>query len=59
MCLETIRGRLIKGRVLEFDELNYQGFPGETLALKEVFGFDKCRLLSSPYSSLKSYMVID
>jgi len=58
-CLEAIRGHLTKGSVVGFDELNYHDFPGETLALKDVFGLDKYRLIRSPYSSLKSYMVIE
>jgi len=58
-CLEAIKGHLTKGSIVGFDELNYHDFPGETLALKEVFGLDKYRLIRSPYSSLKSYMVIE
>jgi len=58
-CLEAIKGHLTRGSVVGFDELNYHDFPGETLALKEVFGLDRCRLIRSPYSSLKSYMVIE
>ena len=58
-CLETIRGHLTKGSVIGFDELNLHDFPGETLALKEVFGLDRYRITRSPYSSVQSYVVIE
>jgi hypothetical protein len=58
-CLEAIRGHVTKGTVIGFDELNLHNFPGETLALKEVFGLDKCRIMRNPYSSAQSYFVID
>jgi hypothetical protein len=45
--------------VIAFDELNDAVFPGETLALKEVFGLDRYRLVHTPYSSARSYLVVD
>lgn len=59
ICLETIKGHLTKGSVVGFDELNLHDFPGETLALKEVFGVDRYRIIRSPYSSFQSYIVIE
>jgi hypothetical protein len=47
-CLEPIRDRLTKGSILGFDELNVRYWPGETLALKEVFGLDRCQIRHSP-----------
>lgn len=58
-CLESIKGHLTKGSVVGFDELNHTDFPGETLAVKEVFGLDKYKIQRFPYSSIKSYVVIE
>jgi hypothetical protein len=58
-CLESIRSRLTKGSVIGFDELNYNKFPGETLALKEVLGLDKYAIKRTPYSGQQSYLVIE
>lgn len=38
--LQVIRPHLTKGSVLAFDELAHPKWPGETLALREVFGLD-------------------
>jgi len=58
-CLEAIRGHLTKGSVVAFDELNHHDFPGETIALKEVFGLDRYKLIHSPFSSARAYFVHD
>jgi len=58
-CLEAIKSHITKGSVIAFDELNYPEFPGETVALKEVFGLDKCRLIHTPYSSSRSYFIVE
>lgn len=58
-CLEAIRPHLTRGSVIGFDELNIQDFPGETVALREVFGLDRYSIRRCPYSSLQSYIVID
>ncbi|MCJ7443250.1 MAG: hypothetical protein MUO26_01745 [Methanotrichaceae archaeon] len=58
-CLEEIKSHITKGSLIGFDELNVHDFPGETIALKEVFGLDKYRINRSPYySSAQSYIVI-
>jgi len=57
-CLEAIKPFLTKGSILGFDELNTPDFPGETVALKEVFGLDKFKIARSPYSSRQSYIEI-
>ena len=59
ICLEAIKEYLTKGSVIGFDELNLHDFPGETVALKEVFGLDRYRITRSPYSSNQSYIVIE
>lgn len=57
-CLEAIKGYLTKGSIIGFDELNSHDFPGETIALKEVFGLDQYKIIRSPHS-VQSYIVIE
>ena len=58
-CLEVIKNHITKGTVIAFDELNDHDFPGETLALKEVFGLDKYKLRKSIYCSVQSFLVVE
>jgi len=58
-CLEAIKPHLVKGSVLGFDELNDPDSPGETLALKEVFGLNNIKLKRLPYVSRTSYFVVE
>jgi hypothetical protein len=58
-CLRAISGHLTKGSVLGFDELNYPDCPGETLALKEIFGLDRYQIRRSPLSPHSSWLVIE
>ena len=58
-CLEQIRDRLTKGSVIAFDELNHADYPGETIALREVFGLSKYKIHHSNFSPTQSYIVID
>lgn len=58
-CLELIRPYLTKGSVLGFDELNFEPFPGETLALKEILGLDRYAIRRSPLNPVPAYLVID
>lgn len=58
-CLEAIKNHVTKGTIIGFDELNYHEFPGETLALKEVFGLDKYQIRRSPLNPTPSYIVIE
>ena len=58
-CLTLIKDHLTKGSVIGFDELNWPAFPGETLALKEVFGLSRYRIRRSPLNPTPSYIVID
>jgi len=55
--LELIKDRLPKGAVLGFDELSAENWPGETVALKEVFGLDEFRIERSSRGSVPSYVV--
>ena len=58
-CLQAIRDRLVKGSVIGFDELGDEDAPGETTALKEVFGLPNVRLQRSPRTARTSYMVVE
>lgn len=57
--LETIRDRLTPGSVIGFDELNDHATPGETLALKEVFGVNRYAIRRYPYNARTSYMIYE
>jgi len=56
-CLQAIRPHLVKGSIIALDELNNRDFPGETIALKEVFGLAKCKIFKSKFLPDRSYMV--
>lgn len=58
-CLETIKPHVTKGTVIAFDELNCSHFPGETLALREVFGLDRFSIQRPGLGTLESYIVIE
>lgn len=58
-CLQSIKKHITRGTVIGFDELNYDHFPGETLAFKEELGLDKHKVRRSIYSGTSSYIVID
>jgi len=58
-CLMILRDRLTVGSVLGFDELNDASTPGETLALKEVFGLGRFAVRRYPHNARTSYVVVD
>lgn len=58
-CLELIRDHVTKGTVIGFDELNWPTFPGETRAVKEVFGLDRYAIRRSPLNPSPSYVVLE
>jgi hypothetical protein len=57
-ALEAIRPHLFKGSVLVFDELCDDIFPGETLALREVFDIGSLRIERLPMTARVSYLVL-
>ncbi|SFM09144.1 TylF/MycF/NovP-related O-methyltransferase [Methylorubrum salsuginis] len=57
--LTQIRPYLTRGSVVVLDEINDPGFPGETVALREVFGLTGLRLQRVPYLSFPCYFVHD
>ncbi|MBT4764578.1 crotonobetainyl-CoA--carnitine CoA-transferase [bacterium] len=58
-CLELLKGRLGKGSIIGFDELNFSEFPGETIAFDEVLGISNYKIVRSPITPLPSYIIIE
>lgn len=58
-CLNAIKPHLTKGSIICFDELNDSNHPGETEALKEVFGIERLKIQRTPISGIKSFIIID
>jgi hypothetical protein len=58
-CLEAIKPYLTRGSVIAMDEINCPEFPGETLALKEVFGLDKFKITRSQFLPDRAYITFD
>jgi hypothetical protein len=58
-CLQVLKKHITRGAVLGFDELNYDQFPGETLAFREELGLDKFVVRRSSYSGTASYVIVD
>lgn len=57
-ALEAIKPHLFKGSVLVFDELADDVFPGETVALREVFNLADLRIERLPMTARVSYVVL-
>ncbi|MBC7952310.1 MAG: crotonobetainyl-CoA--carnitine CoA-transferase [Rhodospirillaceae bacterium] len=58
-CLEMIKPHLTKGSVIGFDELNCPDYPGETLALREVFDMNRISIRRTAHSGYSSYFIVD
>ncbi len=58
-ALEAIRPHLFRGSVLVFDELCDDIFPGETMALSEVFGLERLRIKRLSMTARMSYVELD
>lgn len=58
-CLEAIKPYLVRGSVLAMDQLNSPDFPGETIAVREVFGRDPYRVIKSKFLPDRSYIVVE
>ena len=58
-ALEAIRPHLCKGSILVFDELSDDVFPGETIALQEVFGLNNVRIRRMPMTARISYVEVE
>ena len=57
-ALEAIKPHLFKGSVLVFDELGDDIFPGETVALREVFNLADLKIERHPMTARVSYVVL-
>lgn len=59
-CLKLLEPYTTRGTVLAFDELLSTTFPGETVAVRELFNLNKVRIQRSPvYSGHGAYIVMD
>jgi hypothetical protein len=58
-CLEQVLKHITRGSVLGFDELNFDVWPGETIAVSEVLGLAKYKITRSPLEPTSSYVVIE
>ncbi|MEJ7677580.1 MAG: hypothetical protein WKG06_06875 [Segetibacter sp.] len=58
-CLQLIKPYLTKGSCIAFDELNDVNWPGETIALREVFGTHNFCLHHSPFRSTAAYLIFE
>lgn len=57
-CLEAIKPYLIPGSIIAMDELNSHDFPGETVAMREVFGSSGYEIKRSRFLSDRAYLTI-
>lgn len=57
-CLMAIKKHITKGTVIGFDELNHADNPGETEAVREVFGLDTYHIVHSRFDSRPCYLTI-
>jgi hypothetical protein len=58
-CLRAILPFTTQGTVLGFDELCHPAYPGETIALREVFAGRNFRLQRSKFCSSQSFIVLE
>lgn len=58
-CLKAIKPYLTKGSIIGFDEPNSKDFPGETIAIKEIFGKINFKLYQSKFSAGSGYLIIE
>lgn len=59
VALQAIKPHLCKGSILVFDELCDDIFPGETIALNEVFGLNNVRIQRMPMTARISFMEVE
>lgn len=59
VALEAVKPHLCKGSILVFDELCDDIFPGETVALNEVFGLNNVRIQRLPMTARISFMEVE
>lgn len=57
-ALSTVLPIMPKGAVVVFDEYNYQNFPGETQAVRELLDLNKLQVKKFSYESCTAYAII-
>lgn len=58
-CLAALSPYLTRGSVVGFDEVAHPGWPGETVALREVRGLDRVRLQRTRFAGTPSFFVVE
>ena len=58
-CLKAIKPFLTKGSIIGFDEPNSKDFPGETIAIKEIFGKINFKIYQSQFSAGSGYLIVE
>ena len=58
VALENVINIMPQGAIIVFDEYNYQNFPGETQALKEVLKLNDLKIRKLFYESCTAYAII-
>lgn len=57
-ALKAVLPIMPKGAIVVFDEYNYQNFPGETQAVRELFDLNRLEVRKFNYESCTAYAVI-
>jgi hypothetical protein len=58
-CLEALGPYITRGAVIGFDEVGHPGWPGETVALREVRGLHNVRLQRTRFAGAPSFFVAE
>jgi hypothetical protein len=58
-CLQALGPYITKGAVIGFDEVGHPGWPGETVALREVLGLHSVRLQRTRFAGTPSFFVAE
>jgi hypothetical protein len=58
-CLDALRPHVTRGTVIGMDEVAFDGFPGETVALRESWGLPNIRLQRTRYAGSPSFFVVE
>lgn len=59
VALEAVKPHLCKGSILVFDELCDDIFPGETMALNEIYGLNNVRIQRLPMTARISFIEVE
>ena len=59
VALENIVPRMPKGSIIAFDELNHEGWKGETKALMDTLGISKLRIKRFHFDTYVSYAILE